>query len=202
MADSPSPYPETPELPLPDMSDKSEILIDDQRRLICQHLPARAEGYSWKLLYSTSKHGFSLHSLYREMGKVESPVLMVIQDTTGSIFGALTSCPLKTSDLFYGTGESFLFTFDPDFARFPWTGDNMYFIKGNQDSLVIGAGDGNFGLWLDEDLCHGRSQSCKTFANPRLSKEEDFVVKALECWGFVWRGDYHDLPLLVTKITH
>ena len=108
---------------------------------LCQHLPARAEGYTWSLLYSTSKHGFSLKSLYREMAKVESPVLMVIQDTQGSIFGSLTSCPIKTSDLFYGTGESFLFTFDPDFARFPWTGDNMYFIKGNADSLVIGAGE-------------------------------------------------------------
>lgn len=153
---------------------------------LCQHLPARAEGYTWSLLYSTSKHGFSLKSLYREMAKIDSPILMVIQDTKGSVFGALTSCPIKTSDLFYGTGESFLFTFDPDFARFPWTGDNMYFIKGNSDSLVIGAGDGMFGLWLDEDICHGRSQPCNTFANPRLSKEEDFVVKALECWAFVW----------------
>lgn len=179
------PFPETPDLPLPDLIGTSEILTENHRRCLCKHLPARAEGYAWALLYSTSKHGFSLKTLYREMAKYESPVLLIIEDTHGSVFGALTSCSLKTSDLFYGTGESFLFTFDPEFSKFSWSGDNQYFIKGNADSLVIGAGDGNFGLWLDGDLCHGRSQPCKTFENPRLSREEDFVVKTIECWGFV-----------------
>lgn len=116
--------------------------------------------------------------------KIESPILLVIQDTCGAVFGALTSHPLRTSDLFYGTGESFLFTFYPDFETFTWAGHNQYFIKGNSDSLVIGAGAGNFGIWLDEDLCHGRSQSCETFANPRLSKDSDFIVEGLECWTF------------------
>lgn len=185
---SPSPFPETPtDLPLPEMIGSSDILGENHRRYVCKHLPARAEGYTWNLLYSTAKHGFSLKSIYREMANVDSPVLLVIEDTVGSIFGALTSCPLKTSDLFYGTGETFLFLFDADgeFLKFPWTGDNMYFIKGNQNSLVIGSGDGTFGLWLDEDLCHGRTQPCRTFANPRLAKQEDFVVKTLECWGFI-----------------
>lgn len=107
---------------------------------LCQHMPARAEGYSWSLIYSTAKHGFSLKTLYREMAKIDTPILLVIQDTSGSVFGALTSHPLRTSDLFYGTGESFLFTFYPDFEKFGWTGHNQYFIKGNCDSLVIGAG--------------------------------------------------------------
>jgi hypothetical protein len=45
---------------------------------------------------------------------------------------------------------------------------------------------GNFGLWLDGDLFHGRSHPCKTFGNTSLSIEEDFVVKGIECWAFVW----------------
>lgn len=57
------------------------------------------------------------------------------------VFGALTSCALKMSDHFYGTGESLLFTFCPDFQVYNWTGDNMYFIKGNNESLSIGAGE-------------------------------------------------------------
>lgn len=152
---------------------------------LSKHLPARAEGYTWALQYSTSKHGFSLKTLYREMTKTESPILIIIEDTLGSVsfllgffpclgffprlgffhsgffpilsfetclpltlcdffsqvFGALTSCPLKTSDLFYGTGESFLFSFYPEFRIFTWSGDNQYFIKGNPDSLAIGAGE-------------------------------------------------------------
>ena len=125
---------------------------------------------------------------------------------------------MQISDHFYGTGETFLFTFHPDFACYPWTGENLFFIKGNIDSISIGAGEyvdnqlvfcfqklnnifiklkffivtlfsilsrGSFGLWLDGDLYHGSSHPCKTFGNRTLSSEEDFVVKSIECWGFV-----------------
>lgn len=57
------------------------------------------------------------------------------------VFGALTSCALHVSDLFYGTGESLLFKFNPSFKVFHWTGENLYFIKGNPESLSIGAGE-------------------------------------------------------------
>ena len=52
---------------------------------LCKHLPARAEGYSWTLIYSSSKHGFSLKTMYREMLKYETPVLLVIEDTFGTV---------------------------------------------------------------------------------------------------------------------
>ncbi|RWS29774.1 TLD domain-containing protein 2-like isoform X17, partial [Leptotrombidium deliense] len=176
---------ELPELPLPELLGTSEVLSEERRKCICRHLPARAEGYAWTLIYSTSKHGFSLNTLYREMTKYESPVLLIIQDTCETVFGALTSCPLRLSDHFYGTGETFVFSFYPEFHVYPWAGENQHFIKGNADSLVIGAGDGNFGIWLDGDLNRGRSNSCLTFCNARLSRKEDFVVKALECWSFI-----------------
>ncbi|RWS06713.1 TLD domain-containing protein 2-like isoform X9 [Dinothrombium tinctorium] len=185
MNDAQRPFQELSELPLPELLGTSEVLTEERRRCLVEHLPARAEGYAWKLIYSTSKHGFSLNTLYREMAKYESPVLLIIQDTCDTVFGALTSCPIRMSEHFYGTGETFVFTFNPEFLCFHWTGDNQFFIKGNADSLIIGAGDGLFGLWLDGDLYRGRSQSCNTFANTRLSSHEDFVVKALECWTFV-----------------
>ena len=52
---------------------------------LCKHLPARAEGYAWTLIYSSSKHGFSLKTMYREMIKYETPVLLVIEDTFGTV---------------------------------------------------------------------------------------------------------------------
>ncbi|XP_011140266.1 oxidation resistance protein 1 isoform X7 [Harpegnathos saltator] len=170
---------------VPDLIGTTEILSDEHREQLCRHLPARAEGYQWTLVFSTSQHGFSLNSMYRKMAKIESPILLVIEDTEGNVFGALTSCSLHVSDHFYGTGESLLFRFTPRFQSFNWTGDNLYFIKGNNESLAIGAGDGKFGLWLDGDLYQGRTQSCSTYGNEPLAPREDFVVKTLECWAFI-----------------
>ncbi|XP_018045795.1 PREDICTED: oxidation resistance protein 1 isoform X3 [Atta colombica] len=170
---------------VPDLIGTTEILSEEHREQLCRHLPARAEGYQWTLVFSTSQHGFSLNSMYRKMAKVESPILLVIEDTEGNVFGALTSCSLHVSDHFYGTGESLLFRFTPRFQCFNWTGDNLYFIKGNNESLAIGAGDGKFGLWLDGDLYQGRTQSCSTYGNEPLAPREDFVVKTLECWAFI-----------------
>ncbi|XP_076666759.1 TLD domain-containing protein mustard isoform X9 [Andrena cerasifolii] len=173
------------EVIVPDLVGTTEILSDEHREQLCRHLPARAEGYLWTLVFSTSQHGFSLNSMYRKMAKIESPILLVIEDTEGNVFGALTSCALHVSDHFYGTGESLLFRFTPRFQAFNWTGDNLYFIKGNNESLAIGAGDGKFGLWLDGDLYQGRTQSCSTYGNEPLAPREDFVVKTLECWAFI-----------------
>ncbi|XP_063696016.1 oxidation resistance protein 1 isoform X3 [Culicoides brevitarsis] len=173
------------DFPIPDLIGQTEILSEEHREKLCGHLPARAEGYAWSLVFSTSQHGFSLNSLYRKMHKLESPVLIVIQDTEQNVFGALTSCSLHVSDHFYGTGESLLYKFNPTFKVFHWSGENLYFIKGNPESLAIGAGDGKFGLWLDGDLNQGRSQHCSTYANEPLAPQEDFVIKTLECWAFV-----------------
>ncbi|XP_025833673.1 oxidation resistance protein 1-like isoform X2 [Agrilus planipennis] len=173
------------ELAPPELIGTTEILTEEHRLALYHHLPARAEGYNWTLVFSTSQHGFSLNSMYRKMYKLESPILLLIQDTDNNVFGALTSCAFQVSDHFYGTGESLLFTFVPHFQVYNWTGENLYFIKGNNESLSIGAGDGKFGLWLDGDLYLGRSEACKTYGNDPLTPTVDFVVKTLECWAFI-----------------
>ncbi|GBP46394.1 Oxidation resistance protein 1 [Eumeta japonica] len=231
------------ELSPPDLIGISEILTMEHREKLSGVLPARAQGYTWQLTFSTSQHGFSLASMYRKMQRVDSPVLLVIQDTDNNVFGALTSCALHPSEHFYGTGESLLFSFqrvreehagDPPrrtshpapppptahapppgdesktahhekdkdkdlhkqdekteeppvktkFKYWGWTGDNMYFIRGSNDNISIGAGDGKFGLWLDGDLYLGRTQRCNTYGNEPLTTREDFIVKIMECWTF------------------
>lgn len=213
----------------PDLIGTSEVFTMEHREKLCSVLPARAQGYMWQLTFSTSQHGFSLASMYRKMQRVDSPVLLVIQDTDNNVFGALTSCALHPSEHFYGTGESLLFSFqcsgeearrqshaaidaakdakDKDakeegakdekedkslappmktkFKYWGWTGDNMYFIRGSNDNISIGAGDGKFGLWLDGDLYLGRTQRCKTYGNEPLTTREDFIVKIMECWTFI-----------------
>uniref|UniRef100_A0A672K1M9 Oxidation resistance protein 1 n=1 Tax=Sinocyclocheilus grahami TaxID=75366 RepID=A0A672K1M9_SINGR len=173
-----------PESFRPSLNEPSVLLQPDQIEKLAKHLPPRTIGYPWSLAFSTSKHGMSIKSLYRAMQAQDSPVLMVIKDSDGQMFGALGSEPFKVSDGFYGTGETFVFTFCPEFEVFKWSGDNMFFIKGDMDSLAFGGGGGEFGLWLDGDLYHGRTHSCKTFGNPMLSKTEDFYVQDIEIWAF------------------
>ncbi|KAL7840294.1 hypothetical protein AOLI_G00256170, partial [Acnodon oligacanthus] len=176
-----SPEPETFK---PNMTEPSDLLEADHIEKLAKHLPPRTIGYPWTLAFSTSKHGMSIKTLYRIMQGQDSPVLLVIKDSDGQVFGALASEPFKVSDGFYGTGETFLFSFYPEFEVYKWTGDNMFFIKGDMDSLAFGGGSGEFGLWLDGDLYHGRSHSCKTFGNPMLSMKEDFFVQDIEIWSF------------------
>ncbi|KAM4027991.1 oxidation resistance protein 1 isoform 2-T2 [Anomaloglossus baeobatrachus] len=173
-----------PEVFRPNLSDPSQLLQVDEIEKLTKNLPPRTIGYPWTLVYSTGKHGMSLKTLYRTMLGLDTPVLLVIKDSDAQIFGALASEPFKISDGFYGTGETFLFTFCPEFKVFKWTGDNMFFIKGDMDSLAFGGGGGEFALWLDGDLYHGRSHSCKTFDNDTLSKKEDFIVQDIEIWAF------------------
>ncbi|XP_026227618.1 oxidation resistance protein 1a isoform X1 [Anabas testudineus] len=168
----------------PNLREPSDLLEADQIEKLARNLPPRTIGYPWTLAFGTSKHGMSIKTLYRAMQGQDTPVLMVIKDSDGQVFGALASEPFKVSDGFYGTGETFLFTFNPEFEVYKWTGDNMFFIKGDMDSLAFGGGSGEFGLWLDGDLYHGRSHSCKTFGNPMLSKKEDFYVQDIEVWAF------------------
>ncbi|XP_062426413.1 oxidation resistance protein 1 isoform X3 [Rhea pennata] len=173
-----------PEAFRPNLSDPSDLLQPEQIEKLTKSLPPRTIGYPWTLVYSTAKHGMSLKTLYRTMLGLDTPVLLVIKDSDGQVFGALASEPFKVSDGFYGTGETFLYTFSPDFEVFKWTGDNMFFIKGDMDSLAFGGGGGEFALWLDGDLYHGRSHSCKTFGNRTLSKREDFIIQDIEIWAF------------------
>uniref|UniRef100_A0A8C1IEB5 Oxidation resistance protein 1 n=1 Tax=Cyprinus carpio TaxID=7962 RepID=A0A8C1IEB5_CYPCA len=173
-----------PETFKPNLNEPSDLLEAEQIEKLAKHLPPRTIGYHWNLAFSTSKHGMSIKTLYRAMQDQDSPMLLVIKDSDGQIFGALASEPFKVSEGFYGTGETFLFTFYPEFEAYKWTGDNLFFIKGDMDSLAFGGGSGEFGLWLDGDLYHGRSHSCKTFGNPMLSMKEDFFVQDIEIWSF------------------
>uniref|UniRef100_W5M9T7 Uncharacterized protein n=1 Tax=Lepisosteus oculatus TaxID=7918 RepID=W5M9T7_LEPOC len=169
---------------LTDILEQTNILELLHIREISSHLPPRTVGHSWQLTYSTSGHGSSLKTLYRKLADTESPALLVIKDFHNQIFGAYVSDPLRPSEAFYGTGETFLFTFHPEFKCFSWTGENSFFIKGDLDSFAIGGGSGHFGLWVDENLYLGRSSPCSTFHNCPLSKTDDFRVMELEVWTF------------------
>ncbi|XP_028675366.2 nuclear receptor coactivator 7 isoform X1 [Erpetoichthys calabaricus] len=169
---------------LSEILEKTSILEESHIHALSHHLPSRMVVHHWHLAYSTSVDGSSLRTLYRKVSQRDSPCLLVLKDFHNEIFGGFVSHPFKYSDLFYGTGETFLFTFYPEFKCFHWTGENSFFIKGDLDSIAIGGGGGRFGLWLDKNLYLGHSSRCATFNNAILAEKADFRVLELEVWMF------------------
>nr|XP_046154557.1 nuclear receptor coactivator 7-like isoform X2 [Oncorhynchus gorbuscha] len=169
---------------LPMLSDPSILLQDTHIEKLACRLPARVQGYPWRLAYSTAEHGTSLKTLYRSLLDVDSPVLLVIKDMDNQLFGGYSTHPFRVSEHCYGTGETFLFSFCPEIKMYRWTGENSYFVKGNIDSLQMGGGGGQIGLWVDADLYHGTTSSCATFHNQPLATQKDFTIHSVEVWAF------------------
>nr|XP_012610742.1 TLD domain-containing protein 2 isoform X1 [Microcebus murinus]XP_012610743.1 TLD domain-containing protein 2 isoform X1 [Microcebus murinus] len=218
---APAPAPAAEDPPEPQLTAASQVLGASEIRQLSFHLPPRVSGCPWSLVFCTSRDGFSLRSLYRQMEGRGGPALLVLRDQDGQTFGAFSSSAIRLSKGFYGTGETFLFSFSPQLkisipctrnkARnqdrphgtnllggrqwhidtgiessqrevFKWTGSNSFFVKGDLDSLMMGSGSGQFGLWLDGDLYHGGSYPCATFNNEVLARQEQFCIKDLEAW--------------------
>ncbi|XP_058535911.1 TLD domain-containing protein 2 isoform X1 [Ochotona princeps] len=172
-----------PEEPLePQLTEASQVLGASEIRQLSLHLPPRVRGHPWSLVFRTARDGFSLRRLYRQMEGHGGPALLVLRDQDGQMFGAFSSSAIRLSKGFYGTGETFLFSFCPQLKVFNWTGRNSFFVKGDLDSLMVGSGSGQFGLWLDGDLYRGGSQPCATFNNEVLARHEQFCIMELEAW--------------------
>lgn len=58
------------------------------------------------------------------------------------------------------------------------------FMSATSQELIIGSGNGSFGLWLDADLTRGKTDHCKTFNNLPLCNEKDFTCKDVEVLAF------------------
>lgn len=69
------------------------------------------------------------------------------------------------------------------FKAFPYTGENDFSIFCQPEYLSVGGGDGHYGLWLDDNLSKGVSDTCPTFGNEALSDEgTKFEVLGVEVW--------------------
>ncbi|KAJ3606986.1 hypothetical protein NHX12_026501 [Muraenolepis orangiensis] len=169
---------------LPVLGESSALLQDTHVEKLACRLPARVQGYPWRLAYSSQNHGTSLKTLYRSLLEVDSPVLLVLKDLDDQVFGAFSTHPFRVSEHYYGTGETFLYSFCPEIKVYRWTGDNSYFVKGNIDSLQFGGGGGQLGLWLDAELYRGTTSGCATFNNLALSAQQDFNIHSVEVWSF------------------
>eukprot|EP00743_Colponemidia_sp_Colp-15_P003565 GILK01003846.1.p1 GENE.GILK01003846.1~~GILK01003846.1.p1 ORF type:complete len:607 (+),score=90.01 GILK01003846.1:153-1973(+) len=180
--------PMTPFKPL--LLSPSQILDEDQITQIAAALPPLCRLKNWHLLYSPAKHGTSINTFYRKTAK-QGPTIVVIKDTLGYVFGGFASEAWHISPHFYGTGESFLYSFRRNEAMqcFKWSEQNEFFIYSDEESITMGAG-GQFGLFVDSEFEKGTSGECETYNSESLSSTEDFIISKIEFWGFTNSEDF------------
>ncbi|XP_068642838.1 uncharacterized protein [Aristolochia californica] len=183
---------------LPDMSEPSLLLSESTRRSLYISLPVLVQERKWILLYSTWRHGISLSTLYRRSMLCPGFSLLVVGDRTGAVFGGLIEAPLGLTNRrkYQGTNNTFVFSNrSSNLAVFRPTGANRYFTLCSSDYLALGGG-GHFALYLDGDLLTGSSSASETFGNSCLANSQDFEVKDVELWGFVYGSKYEEVLAL------
>ena len=115
--------------------------------------------------------------------------MVICEDEQGHKFGALNFEEWQHRKQFYGTGESFVFTFhDQDQCKvYTGTGKNQMYQYMDKTCFGVG-GDvgehGRFALYLGDDFYRGSSTKTRCYDNEVLAHKSDFICAELEVWGF------------------
>ncbi|XP_061355389.1 uncharacterized protein LOC133299912 [Gastrolobium bilobum] len=176
----------TPKKPPLNLFDDSTFISPELNEFFESCLPNIVKGCKRVLLYSTLKHGISLHTLFRKSAELAGPGLLIVGDMQGAVFGGLLDCPLKPAAKrkYQGTNQTFVFTTIYGQPRlFRPTGVNRYYYLCLSDLLALGGG-GSFALCVDGDMLTGTSGPCDTFGSLCLAHSPEFELKNVELWGF------------------
>lgn len=118
----------------------------------------------------------------------EEVTLMIIEDSLGYKFGCFVFDDWKHRKKFYGSGESFVYTFKhtENAVAYYGTGNNSMYQY--CDTTCVGVGgdkhEGRFALYLGDDFYRGSSTKTSCFENEVLSSKPEFLCVELEIWGF------------------
>ena len=188
----------------PNLYGASAILVGDSGKSLAQQLrtclPVEQKLHNdWNMLYSNKRNGASI-ATFAEIVMHHGPMLIIIQDMEGNIFGAFTSVSLEKKPTFYGNTGCFLFKIvnseesDEKIVKaFPSSGRNdnyVYFNYGNKynpyNGLAFGGKLGCFSLCVEEDWRFGKTVGdLMTYSySPQLSSDSDFEIQTIEAWIF------------------
>lgn len=173
----------------PNFDDQGSLLDKDEQALLWQWIPARHRVKRATLVYSGTRHGYNLHTLYRLSDQVrenlqnrkgaETSSLMLIKTEKKEIIGSYTSTAWRHFDRYFGNGECNVFRLRPRPHCYRWSpSKDTLMMLGTSRSLSVGA-EGGPAIWLDDELQQGYTSECETFASPPLTTQE--VVETVFC---------------------
>lgn len=127
--------------------------------MISRLLPPVIRMREWERLFSVDVDGISLKTFYKNMHEHTATILL-IQDTNGWRFGGYAAHDWEVNKHFYGTGESFLFTFkdsDEQMENYKWAGVNDNIQYSDDKSIALGGDKGKHALYLRNYFSSGTS---------------------------------------------
>jgi hypothetical protein len=172
-----------------DISSSFELILDEElAKEIKKHIPRfyREACNDWYLEYSLGEHGSSLTTFYECQMDLDAPIVLVITDCYGEVFGAYLNEPFNPNVTgFTGNRECFLWKKTKEGLKvYRASTINDYFMMADQDFIAMGVDkNGVFGLFLDNLLLNGESSTCDTYLNEVLSSKKRFECASLEVWS-------------------
>ena len=171
-----------------------------------------SESNFW-LKFSLIRDGTSLATLLNAV-RASNYTIIGVETTHGDVFGSFTGSPWRTGTKWFGSGEAFLWRlkksrltsvrnsalqdFENEMEVYPYTGYDDLVQYCTSKTIAVGGGTWlnlpcpfddeplGIGFMIDGDLAGGETNSCATFANPRLSKRvstsNEFTISNLEVW--------------------
>lgn len=175
------------------------LLTEELASRLSSFLPASLSFQRWNCIFSPRLHGVSLQTLYRRFERSSSPSIFLVRDSGGRVFGGFAAEAWRNAGRYYGSGECFVFSAgaaggeldakrDLDLRVYSWSGRKRFFMYSDASTLAMGEGE-RCAISITGDLLRGSSMPCETFASPVLSSQPDFVIEAIEFWGFEFTGE-------------
>ncbi len=183
----------------------SDVLTTTHLVHLWEWIPARFRHFGLRQAFSSAHDGSHMLNVLERCAESE-PLLLVIQTASGKVFGAYLSKALRRhpqpsaashsstppagedGSLFYGSGETFLYSLAPSPAKYAWNSKSgsTAFIYVGVSFIAFGAGH-DFGLTIDKHLERVSSGASVTFANAPLVDNaiaEDGAVHLVEVYAF------------------
>jgi hypothetical protein len=143
-------------------------------------LDFRFRNRTWKLLFQSKTNGTSLRTLVQKSAN-HSTLVLFISTVDNYLFGCFLNTKIEFRSHYYGTGETFIFTFSPQMRKYPASMKNNFFVSFTNIDFMIG-GNGT-AIHLQRFLEFGFSSFSETFDSPQLTKNPRFEILNIEVWS-------------------
>jgi hypothetical protein len=175
------------------VNSEKPLLSEKYRQQLLYNFPLIYRNDDWFSIFDTSKDGTSLNYLYVHLRDIYSkrniktniPLLVVIEDNNGKIFGGFSNEKIEINDRYYGDYQSFVFSNNNSniLNIYKWSqkeDKNRFFINSTKEKLAFGGGGDGWAFSIDGLMANGSTHNCQTFDSPPLTNSENYSIKRVQ----------------------